>query len=148
VTWLTIAGWSPAGPPGSRAADGPGENVGAFQTEQVARYDVDHRFPFAYRDLLPYYEWVEHTLPVQTAPLGLKEQVFFDGARRLGIPLERTKDITKKAFRRSRTPSFSRRVSPVRQVTPTSSCSLRRKGAHSVGTAPRGASSHCAPRST
>ena len=27
-------------------------------------YDTDHLFPFGYRELLPYYEWVEHTLPV------------------------------------------------------------------------------------
>src|SRR4029453_6911800 len=54
---------------------------------------------FRYRDVVPYYEWVEETLPVQTAPLGLKEEAFFDGARKLGLPLETTKDITKAAFR-------------------------------------------------
>lgn len=63
------------------------------------RYDVEHRFPFTYRELLPYYEWVEHTLPVETAPLGLKEEIFFRGARRLGLPLEESHDITKAAFR-------------------------------------------------
>lgn len=31
-------------------------------------YDRAHRFPFTYRELIPYYEWVEATLPVQTAP--------------------------------------------------------------------------------
>lgn len=62
-------------------------------------YDIEHLFPFGYRELLPYYEWVEHTLPVQTAPMGTKEQVFFRGARRLGLPLETSKDITKAAFR-------------------------------------------------
>jgi len=63
------------------------------------RYDKDHRFPFGYRDLLPYYEWVERTLPVQTAPMGRKEEIFFHGARKIGLPLERTKDITRAAFR-------------------------------------------------
>jgi choline dehydrogenase-like flavoprotein len=63
------------------------------------RYDVDHLFPFGYRDLLPYYEWVEQTLPVQTAPMGLKEEIFFEGAQRIGLPLERTRDITRAAFR-------------------------------------------------
>jgi choline dehydrogenase-like flavoprotein len=63
------------------------------------RYDTDHLFPFGYRELVPYYEWVEHTLPVATAPMGLKEQIFFDGAQRLGLPLERSKDITRAAFR-------------------------------------------------
>ena len=62
------------------------------------RYD-DHVFPFAYRNLISYYEWVEHTLPVATAPVGLKEDAFFKGAQRLGLPLERTKDITRAAFR-------------------------------------------------
>src|SRR3954447_12988159 len=56
-------------------------------------------FPFSYRELLPYYEWVEHTLPVQTAPMGRKEEIFFRGAQLLGLPLERTKDITHSAFR-------------------------------------------------
>jgi choline dehydrogenase-like flavoprotein len=30
----------------------------------AAAYDVVHRFPFGYRELIPYYEWVEATLPV------------------------------------------------------------------------------------
>jgi len=63
------------------------------------RYDREHLFPLAYRDLVPYYEWVEHTLPVSTAPMGLKEEAFFRGAQLLGLPLERTKDITGPAFR-------------------------------------------------
>lgn len=62
-------------------------------------YDRAHLFPFGYRDLLPYYEWVEATLPVLTAPMGLKEQHFFQGAELLGLPLETTKDITRTAFR-------------------------------------------------
>ena len=62
-------------------------------------YDAEHLFPFGYRDLLPYYEWVEHTLPVATAPMGLKEEIFFRGALQGGFPLETTKDITRAAFR-------------------------------------------------
>ena len=76
----------------------PGAFAG-YRGNDRDRYDVEHRFPFSYSELLPYYEWVEHTLPVETAPLGLKEEVFFDGARHLGLPLERSKDITKAAFR-------------------------------------------------
>src|SRR5262245_60256741 len=76
----------------------PGAFAG-YTGADANRFDRDHLFPFRYRDLLPYYEWVEATLPVQTAPLGLKEQVFFDGARKLGLPLETSKDITKAAFR-------------------------------------------------
>src|SRR6266542_826479 len=62
-------------------------------------YDRAHLFPFGYRELLPYYEWVEATLPVATAPMGLKEMYFFQGAELLGLPLEKTKDITRTAFR-------------------------------------------------
>ena len=43
-----------------------------------ARYDVEHLFPFSYQELLPYYEWVERTLPIETAPLGLKEERALD----------------------------------------------------------------------
>jgi choline dehydrogenase-like flavoprotein len=62
-------------------------------------YDTEHLFPFPYRDLIPYYEWVEHTLPVQTAAMGLKEEAFFRGARRAGLPLNRFKDVTRASFR-------------------------------------------------
>lgn len=62
-------------------------------------YDTAHLFPFAYRDLIPYYEWVEHTLPVATAPMGTKEEIFFDAATRLGLPVQTSKDITRAAFR-------------------------------------------------
>ncbi len=62
-------------------------------------YDTAHLFPFGYDELIPYYEWVEHTLPVQTAPVGRKEELFFEGAQNLGLPLETTKDITRTAFR-------------------------------------------------
>ncbi|MBI3476961.1 MAG: GMC family oxidoreductase [Acidobacteria bacterium] len=62
-------------------------------------YDTAHLFPISYRELLPYYQWVEHTLPVQTAPMGTKEEVFFHGAQLLGYPVQKTKDITRTAFR-------------------------------------------------
>ncbi len=62
-------------------------------------YDRAHLFPLRYRDLIPYYEWVEAILPVATAPMGLKEKYFFEGAKQLGLPLEVTKNITRAAFR-------------------------------------------------
>ena len=62
-------------------------------------YDTDHLFPFPYRELIPYYEWVEATLPVQTAAMGTKEEVFFRGAEGLGLPVQTTKDTTRAAFR-------------------------------------------------
>src|SRR5262245_18181973 len=76
----------------------PGAFAGYDGADRDA-YDVAHPFPFTYRQLVPYYEWVEHTLPVQTAPMGTKEEVFFGGARRLGLPHQSGKDITVAAFR-------------------------------------------------
>jgi choline dehydrogenase-like flavoprotein len=58
-----------------------------------------HRFPFTYQELIPYYEWVEATLPVQTAAMGTKEQLFFEGAQGIGLPVNTTKDITRNSFR-------------------------------------------------
>ena len=62
-------------------------------------YDASHLFPFGYRELIPYYEWVEHTLPVETASMGTKEDIFFRGAQMLGLPVQATKDIARAAFR-------------------------------------------------
>jgi choline dehydrogenase-like flavoprotein len=62
-------------------------------------YDTAHRFPFSYRHLIPYYEWVEHTLPVQTAAMGTKEEAFLRGARRMGLPHQRSKDTTRATHR-------------------------------------------------
>lgn len=84
------AGNSPRAMPGAFAG---------YTGDDAAAYDVAHRFPFPYDDLIPYYEWVEHTLPVQTAPMGTKEAMFFRGAERLGLPLNRTKTITRDSFR-------------------------------------------------
>jgi choline dehydrogenase-like flavoprotein len=62
-------------------------------------YDAQHRFPFAYQDLVPYYEWVEATLPVQTAAMGRKERTFFDGCETLGIPVQTTKTTLGDSYR-------------------------------------------------
>jgi len=62
-------------------------------------YDRDHVFPFGYSELVPYYEWVEHTLPVQTAAMGTKEEVFLHAAGKLGLPVQTSKDITRAAYR-------------------------------------------------
>jgi choline dehydrogenase-like flavoprotein len=72
---------------------------GGYEGNDRQAYDTDHLFPFPYRELIPYYEWVEATLPVHTAPMGLKEQIFFQGAQMLGLPLQSGKDITHAAFR-------------------------------------------------
>lgn len=62
-------------------------------------YDIAHRFPFGYSELVPYYEWVEATLPVQTAAMGTKEVAFLGGAETLGIPVQTTKTTTGPAYR-------------------------------------------------
>ncbi|HWO26656.1 MAG TPA: GMC family oxidoreductase N-terminal domain-containing protein [Kofleriaceae bacterium] len=62
-------------------------------------YDTAHRFPFTYQELVPYYEWVEATLPVQTAAMGRKERVFFDGCEALGLPVQTTKTTLRDSFR-------------------------------------------------
>lgn len=72
-------------------ADYAGPDAGA--------YDVVHRFPFGYGELVPYYEWVETTLPVQTAAMGTKEARFFQGAETLGIPVQTTKTTTEASYR-------------------------------------------------
>jgi choline dehydrogenase-like flavoprotein len=83
-------------------ANSPRAMPGAFLDyagEDRDAYDRAHLFPLGYRDLIPYYEWVESTLPVQTAPMGTKEEVFYRGAKGLGLPVQTTKDITRAAFR-------------------------------------------------
>jgi choline dehydrogenase-like flavoprotein len=70
-----------------------------YRGRDKAAYDRAHEFPFTYRSLVPYYEWVEHTLPVQTAAMGTKESVFLHGAARMGLPLQRSKDISRNAHR-------------------------------------------------
>ena len=83
-------------------ANSPRAMPGAFAGYDGAdrdAYDTRHRFPFGYRELLPYYEWVEATLPVQTAPMGTKEEIFFRGAAMLGLPQQTGKDIQRAAYR-------------------------------------------------
>jgi choline dehydrogenase-like flavoprotein len=81
---------SPRGMPGA-FADYAGSGANA--------YDRAHVAPFGYRDLIPYYEWVEHTLPVQTAAMGTKEERFLRAAERTGLPLQTSKDISRPAYR-------------------------------------------------
>jgi choline dehydrogenase-like flavoprotein len=52
-----------------------------------------------YRELIPYYEWVEHTLPVQTAAMGTKEELFLRAATNAGLPTQTAKDISRAACR-------------------------------------------------
>jgi choline dehydrogenase-like flavoprotein len=76
----------------------PGAFVGYEGPDRDA-YDTAHPFPFPYRELLPYYEWVEETLPVAPAAMGTKEEVFFRGAQRIGLPLLRGRDQAGDSYR-------------------------------------------------
>jgi choline dehydrogenase-like flavoprotein len=81
---------SPRAMPGA-FADYAGTDAGAYDTASIA--------PLSYRELIPYYEWVEHTLPVQTAAMGTKEEQFLRAAAKLGLPTQTSKDVTRPAFR-------------------------------------------------
>lgn len=76
----------------------PGVFTGYDKPDKDA-YDTAHRFPFPYEELVPYYEWVEATLPVQTAAMGKKERTFFDGCEAIGLPVQSTKTTLGDSFR-------------------------------------------------
>lgn len=60
---------------------------------------VDQVWPISYRELLPYYEKVEATLPVEFAPITSKEELFFYGAKKAGWRLIPTLDVTTPGYR-------------------------------------------------
>ncbi|MBW3662273.1 MAG: GMC family oxidoreductase N-terminal domain-containing protein [Actinobacteria bacterium] len=76
----------------------PGAFVG-YSGADAAAYDTAHPFPFTYEELVPYYEWVEATLPVQTAAMGTKEELFLTGAEAMGLPYNASKNVTRDSFR-------------------------------------------------
>jgi choline dehydrogenase-like flavoprotein len=96
--------WQTAGVGGSTVhyfANSPRAIPGAFADyagPDRAAYDSAVA-PLGYRELIPYYEWVEHTLPVQTAAMGTKEELFLRGSAKLGLPRQTSKDITVAAYR-------------------------------------------------
>jgi len=97
--------WQTAGVGGSTLhyfANSPRAMPGVFAgyaLDDSGSYDRVHAFPFGYDELIPYYEWVEHTLPVQTAAMGTKEEQFLRAAARLGLPVQTSKDVTRASFR-------------------------------------------------
>ncbi|MAX57062.1 MAG: oxidoreductase [Alcanivoracaceae bacterium] len=76
----------------------PGSFVG-YAGADKQRYDNNYLFPFSYDELKPYYRWVEKILPVQTAALGTKEEVFIRGAEGIGLHYQQGKDIEVASFR-------------------------------------------------
>lgn len=89
-TTLTYTGNHPRPHPGV-FADYSGADAGA--------YDVAHRFSFGYEALRPYFQWVEATLPVQTAPMDKKAEQFFRAARAIGLPRQTGKDVVMDSYR-------------------------------------------------
>ena len=76
----------------------PGTFLG-YGGPDAGAYDTAHLFPFSYDSFVPYYEWVEHTLPVQTAAMGRKEATFFRGAEAMGLPVNTSKNVSRDSFR-------------------------------------------------
>ncbi|MCM3033359.1 GMC family oxidoreductase N-terminal domain-containing protein [Niallia sp. MER 6] len=60
---------------------------------------VDGKWPFSYKELIPYYEKVEETLPVNFAPVTAKEELFYFGAKKLGLHLNPALDIYTPGYR-------------------------------------------------
>ncbi|TLS49308.1 GMC family oxidoreductase [Paenibacillus antri] len=60
---------------------------------------IDGIWPVSYRELIPYYEKVECTLPVAFAPTTAKEELFYYGARKAGWQLNPTLDVTVPGYR-------------------------------------------------
>ena len=60
---------------------------------------VDNIWPISYRELIPYYEKVEATLPVSLAPMTAKEELFFYGAKKAGWSLLKTLNVTSPGYR-------------------------------------------------
>jgi choline dehydrogenase-like flavoprotein len=60
---------------------------------------IENVWPLSYRELIPYYEKVETTLPVSPAPMTAKEELFFYGAQKAGWPLLKTLNVTSPGYR-------------------------------------------------
>ena len=72
---------------------------------------VDHIWPIAYSELIPYYEKVETTLPVQPAPVTAKEELFYYGAKKAGWQYIKDKDLL--------TPGYRPQPNAILRVTPS-----------------------------
>lgn len=60
---------------------------------------VNNVWPISYEELIPYYEKVEATLPVHTAPSTAKEDLFYYGARRAGWQFLESPNVTSPGYR-------------------------------------------------
>ncbi|MGJ7923288.1 GMC family oxidoreductase N-terminal domain-containing protein [Neobacillus sp. LXY-4] len=60
---------------------------------------IDEVWPISYRELIPYYEKVEATLPVSPAPTTAKEELFYYGAKKAGWSMLNTLNPTSPGYR-------------------------------------------------
>lgn len=60
---------------------------------------VDGVWPISYRELLPYYEKAEETLPVRPAPSTPKEELFYYGAEKAGWSFIDTANVVSPGYR-------------------------------------------------
>jgi choline dehydrogenase-like flavoprotein len=60
---------------------------------------IDNIWPISYRELVPYYEKAEATLPVQFSPTTPKEELFYYGAKKAGWQLIPTLNVTTPGYR-------------------------------------------------
>ncbi|OBR64081.1 glucose-methanol-choline oxidoreductase [Paenibacillus oryzae] len=60
---------------------------------------IDGIWPISYRELMPYYEKAEATLPVQFSPTTPKEELFYYGAKKAGWGLNATLNVTQPGYR-------------------------------------------------
>lgn len=97
--------WQLAGVGGTTAhyfGNCPRPYPGVFQGysgPDAAAYDREHEFPFSYDEFVPYLEWVEATLPVQTAAMGTKEAITFRGCENVGLSVQTSRTTTSVSFR-------------------------------------------------
>lgn len=60
---------------------------------------IDNVWPISYRELMPYYEKAEATLPVQFAAITAKEELFFYGAKKAGWSFIPTLNVESPGYR-------------------------------------------------
>lgn len=60
---------------------------------------IDKEWPISYKEMIPYYEKVEATLPVSQAPMTSKEELFFFGAKKAGWQLIKSLNVTSPGYR-------------------------------------------------
>ncbi|MNO33114.1 6'''-hydroxyparomomycin C oxidase [compost metagenome] len=69
------------------------------QSPRAFPASVDNVWPISYAELIPYYEKVEATLPVNFSPTTPKEELFYYGVKKAGWRLNPTLDVVSPGFR-------------------------------------------------